>query len=541
MITTGNLQNQSKAELAAIAKRLGIQAAGLSKDQLVQAISKSANGKASKANKTAKNGKGKASTVSKSDAKSKPMVKSGKSVKVSPKASATKNSPTKTAKPTAKVNSAKSAVDVPKKAKPVSKVAVEPAKTTGKNGVKNSPTKPAPTKSVEVKSPSKTSPVKPVQDTESKKVVEKTSPSKVSGTSGASKVAVASPPAKKESESTNLSTKAALVKKPAVEKKPVVEKKKEEVPTTSPKVLKKIREMQLQKEANKDISYRPRLIKPPGATDPIFDKEPQKDRIALFVRDPFWLHATWDITRGAIERAQSALSEQWYGARPVLRLIRIEDSQATSVSETVQLEVDIRGGVRNWYIPWSGESANFRVSVGYLGINGRYHVIAQSNIVRTPAATATDAVDQHWSDLGSEGEKIFAMSGGYDSERETAELQEVLEDRLNRSLGAPTLARLGAAADAMYQRRGGFHFDMDVELVVYGSTSPDAYLTLNEEPVALKPDGTFVVRLPFPDRRQVIPAVAVARDGSHQRTIVVGVERNTKIMEPMEQEQDLGE
>lgn len=324
-------------------------------------------------------------------------------------------------------------------------------------------------------------------------------------------------------------------------RKPVVEKKKEAVSTTSPKVLKKIREMQLQKESTKDISFRQRMIKPPGATDPIYDKEPQKDRIAIFVRDPYWLHATWDITRNAIERAQAALAEQWYGAKPVLRLIRIEDSQATSVSETVQTEIDIRGGVRNWYIPWTGESANFRVSVGYVGSGGRYHVIALSNIVHTPAASSSDAVDQHWSDLGPEGERIFAMSGGYDSERETGELQEVLEDRLARSLGAPTLARLGAAADAIYSRRGGFHFDMDVELVVYGSTSPDAYLTLNEEPVALRPDGTFVKRLPFPDRRQVIPAVAVARDGSHQRTIVVGVERNTKIMEPMEQEQDLGE
>lgn len=77
-------------------------------------------------------------------------------------------------------------------------------------------------------------------------------------------------------------------------------------PATNPKVLKKIREMQLQKEATKDISFRQRMIKPPGATDPIFDKEPQKDRIAIFVRDPFWLHATWDITRGAIERSQES-------------------------------------------------------------------------------------------------------------------------------------------------------------------------------------------------------------------------------------------
>jgi hypothetical protein len=306
-------------------------------------------------------------------------------------------------------------------------------------------------------------------------------------------------------------------------------------------VLKKIREMQLQREATKDIGFRPRMVKPPGATDPVFEKEPQRDRIALFVRDPFWLHASWDITRGAVERAQAALAEQWYGARPILRLIRIDDSGATSVSETVQSEIEIRGGVRNWYIPWTGESASFRVSVGYLGVHGRFHVIAQSNIVRTPASTSPDAVDQHWSDLGSEGERIYALSGGYDTERETGELQEMLEERLNRNLGAPTLAKLGAAADAIYQRRGGFHFDMDVELVFYGSTSPDAYLTLNEEPVSLRSDGTFVVRLPFPDRRQVVPAVAVARDGSHQRTIVVGVERNTKIMEPMEQEQDLGE
>src|SRR5690606_500790 len=112
--------------------------------------------------------------------------------------------------------------------------------------------------------------------------------------------------------------------------------------------------------------------------------------------------------------------------------------------------------------------------------------------------------------------------------------KELLEERLRRSLGAPALAKLGASADSPFRRRGGFHFDMDVELVVYGSTVPDGYLTLNGEPVTLRSDGTFVLRLPFPDRRQVLPAVACSRDGSQQRTIVVAVERNTKIMEPLE-------
>jgi hypothetical protein len=37
----------------------------------------------------------------------------------------------------------------------------------------------------------------------------------------------------------------------------------------------------------------------------------------------------------------------------------------------------------------------------------------------------------------------------------------------------------------------------------------------------------------MPDRRQVLPIVACSRDGSEQRTTVLAVERNTKVMEPL--------
>ncbi len=282
-------------------------------------------------------------------------------------------------------------------------------------------------------------------------------------------------------------------------------------------------------------------MRPPGAIEPIWENEPHKDRIVLFVRDAHWMHASWDITRQAIERAKSAMMEQWHGAKPILRLIRMDDTGTTNTAETTERDIEIHGGLRNWYIEWSGEPASFRVLIGYLSTGGRFHVIAKSNIVKTPGAGSPDAVDEHWSDLGAESERIYAISGGYDGELETGELKEMLEDRLRRTLGAPPLAKLGAGADSPFRRRGGFHFDMEVELVVYGSTVPDGYLTLNGEPVTLRSDGTFALRVPFPDRRQVLPAVACSRDGSQQRTIVVAVERNTKIMEPLESEEDLGE
>jgi hypothetical protein len=40
----------------------------------------------------------------------------------------------------------------------------------------------------------------------------------------------------------------------------------------------------------------------------------------------------------------------------------------------------------------------------------------------------------------------------------------------------------------------------------------------------------------MPDRRQLLPVVANSRDGAEQRTIVLAVERNTKVMEPMVRE-----
>jgi hypothetical protein len=78
-----------------------------------------------------------------------------------------------------------------------------------------------------------------------------------------------------------------------------------------------------------------------------------------------------------------------------------------------------------------------------------------------------------------------------------------------------------------------FWFQIDAELIVYGATEPNARVTLQGEPVKLRPDGTFTMRFSLPDSRQIIPAVAASADGVEERTIVLAVERNTKQLEPM--------
>ena len=71
-------------------------------------------------------------------------------------------------------------------------------------------------------------------------------------------------------------------------------------------------------------------------------------------------------------------------------------------------------------------------------------------------------------------------------------------------------------------------FRVETEMLIHGTTHPDAQVTLQGGPIKLRPDGSFSVRVDLPNRRQVIPLVACTKDGTSQRTIVLAVERNTK-------------
>ncbi|MBW3599107.1 MAG: DUF4912 domain-containing protein [Planctomycetes bacterium] len=256
---------------------------------------------------------------------------------------------------------------------------------------------------------------------------------------------------------------------------------------------------------------------------------PTKDRIVLLVRDSYWLQACWDITRQSVLRAQASMAEHWHSARPVLRLIEMEVGGSTSSAERVVRDTEIHGGVNNWYIDVHKPPQAFRVDIGYLAVDGRFHVLARSNTVTTPEPGGADAVDRNWADVAENYEKFYAMSGGYTNDK--GDLQDVFEERLHRPMGASTGARFGAGAERMLHRDRNFQFDVDAEIIVFGTTRPDAHLTISGEPVKVRPDGTFAVRLALPDRRQVLPVTASSRDGVEERTIVLAIERNTKVME----------
>lgn len=258
-----------------------------------------------------------------------------------------------------------------------------------------------------------------------------------------------------------------------------------------------------------------------------------KDRIVVMVRDPYWLHAYWELTRHAIQRAEAALGQEWHTAKPVLRVLDVSSHDTTSTAESIVRDIDIHGGCNNWYVDVANPPRSYRIDIGYLSKSGRFYVLARSNVVTTPRAGVSDVIDENWSDLDpKQADRIYAMSGGYDPTASSLELKQLFEERLRRPMGSPAVTSFGSGAWPAGKMRK-FWFHLDAELIVYGATEPNARVTLQGEPIKLRPDGTFTMRYSLPDSRQIIPAVATSADGVEERTIVLAVERNTKQLEPM--------
>lgn len=270
----------------------------------------------------------------------------------------------------------------------------------------------------------------------------------------------------------------------------------------------------------------------PIAIPHTLDHACQKDRIIVLARDSYWLHAYWELSRTTLARAQAALGQEWHSAQPILRLMDVTSEDTTAASERHVRDISIHGGVNNWYIDVVDPPRSFRIDIGYLSRRGRFYVLARSNIVTTPKAGVSDALEENWSDVQQQFDRIQNPSSIGSSRANTAlDLRDLFEQTLRHPLSSGSLQNLSVGPLPSLGRN--FHFELDAELIVYGSTEPNASVTLQGEPVHLRPDGSFTVRFSLPDSRQIIPAVASRADGAEERTIVLAVERNTKELEPL--------
>ena len=261
---------------------------------------------------------------------------------------------------------------------------------------------------------------------------------------------------------------------------------------------------------------------------------PEKDRIILVVRDAYWVQAYWEITRASVTRARAAFAGDWHSAQPVIRLLKISNDGSTNSVEKIVEEIPVQGGVSNWFLNIKSHSENYRVVIGYLcKQSGRFHLIAKSNEIAMPSVN--DVADCSWNDITNDAQRYYSLSGGNDPNLASAHLQDVFEEKSRQPMHIPAFQRLGSAIYPSAQR---FEFEVDAHMIVHGTTDPQASVSVGGDPVHVENDGTFVLKMSLPNKRQVLPVIASSRDGTEQRTTVLAIERNTKVMEPLTRELD---
>lgn len=254
------------------------------------------------------------------------------------------------------------------------------------------------------------------------------------------------------------------------------------------------------------------------------------DTIVLLVRDPYWIHVYWDVSRQTLLEAKVAFGDEWEGVRSILRVYDVTGIDFDGDNAHSYFDIEISGGASNWYINASVPNRTYCVDIGLISPSGRFLVLARSNKATTPRDMPSNEVDEEYMIPNWEFDKVYALSGGFtfDSGSGSIELRELIERALGAEIGSGAPGSMAVMSPGAEVIRGrGFWFRVGAELIVYGATEPDAKVTVQGRPIELRPDGTFSLRFALPDGVQVIPAKAEAGDGEEEITITSTVEKRT--------------
>lgn len=229
-----------------------------------------------------------------------------------------------------------------------------------------------------------------------------------------------------------------------------------------------------------------------------------------------WVRLQWDLTRDSILRAQARLGAAWHDSRPVVRVFSHTSDEA-SIGQRMLKDVPLEAGHNTWFVHVPAGPSRFRFHIGYKSAAGTFFAVAKSNVCQMPRL-AESAAAQH--NGKSRGAADGSAAGPGDDD----------PPRLGRPLGFSTLSHFGPGA-SQARRSGVFTFRLETELIIHGTTLPGSQLAVQGEPVELRDDGSFTLRVMQPEGRQVIAFTALDPRGHERRMVVLGVERNTKELE----------
>lgn len=246
------------------------------------------------------------------------------------------------------------------------------------------------------------------------------------------------------------------------------------------------------------------------------------NKIVLLARDPYWCYAYWDISPYFMEeKAKEASKSGKYDL--ILRVYDVTDIVFDGKNAHKFIDINVSGDSNNWYINVWASDRSYLVDLGFKTADGRFILIARSNVVTTPRDRVSDKTDEEWMVVDEDFDELLKLSGAGkfgSSDRFKMRIEQEL------SSGSGAVSSFGSP---VYKPEAkGFFLVADTELILYGATEKDAKLTVKGEEIKLKEDGSFSLRFHLPDGQMDIPIEATSSDDSQKRSINITVNRKTE-------------
>ena len=244
------------------------------------------------------------------------------------------------------------------------------------------------------------------------------------------------------------------------------------------------------------------------------------NKMALVVRDPWWLYTYWEVKESTWDKFKSELKDEFYKARRVLRVYDVSNIIFNGSNAHKFFDLEIREDAFNWYIDIGTPGKSWCVDFGLLLRDGRFITILRSNVVETPTDGPSWITDEEWMIPDEMFARLYGMGFGLGKSSPAGGVWR------KGIISSPGIASM--ASPVKKQAPRSFWLEVNCELIVYGATEPDAKVTVQNKAIALRRDGTFTLRFALPDGKQVIPVKAVSKDNLEERVITPIVNRETK-------------
>jgi hypothetical protein len=259
-------------------------------------------------------------------------------------------------------------------------------------------------------------------------------------------------------------------------------------------------------------------------------------RLVLMVRDPEWVFFYWEV--GPTAREMLGLPREGHIPSLVVRLHDITGiEEFNGTNSLAWYEIPLTEGAVSWYIHLPQVAREWCGELGVLNEHGEFIQICRSNIARTPRNYIAEHSDPEWMSASQELREILArsadvfVSSRLGSEAAIRQISRRLRVAIERHVGSAAAPASMRAARIIQQAVQAAVAELPLtvrtELIVSGVTDSRAHVTIQGQPVAVRPDGSFTIRFELPDGEQVIPVKAVSADGTMSREVIPVVRRET--------------